>query len=294
MRPASAALPEGDSAAAVKLSVDVLAQAPRAIVPRFTATAPAGWQVSVKPVSRPLVSRRLPVATTATVTVQAPATAAVGSYPVSVSVTAPGANTVTRTASIAVAKPLTCATPGDACPVDLAAERTVDGTATVAAPAEGNFDGGGWSFDADLLPAAGPVTWGGITYQAPDPTGTTPNFVPAKGQSLLLPTGDHTAVDLVATAYNGPATASLSIGYTDGTSTDTTITVADWCGAATPGTTNVLAMPHRIKAGKGVDGPPVSLFALTLPIATGKQIRSITLPNDPRLHLYAVTLDSSR
>ncbi|MDT5043636.1 MAG: hypothetical protein QOE51_4621 [Actinoplanes sp.] len=294
MRPASAALPEGDSAAAVKLSVDVLAQAPRAIVPRFTATAPAGWQVSVKPLSRPLVSRRLPVATTATVTVQAPATAAVGSYPVSVSVTAPGANTVTRTASIAVAKPLTCATAGDACPVDLAAERTVDGTATVAAPAEGNFDGGGWSFDADLLPAAGPVTWGGVTYQAPDPTGTTPNFVPAKGQSLLLPAGDHTAVDLVATAYNGPATAGLSIGYTDGTSADTTITVADWCGAAAPGTTNVLAMPHRIKAGKGVDGPPVSLFALTLPIATGRQIRSITLPNDPRLHLYAVTLDSSR
>ena len=50
-------------------------------------------------------------------------------------------------------------------------------------------------------------------------------------------------------------------------------------------------MPHRIKAGKGVDGPPVSLFGVTLPLTAGKQLRSITLPKDPRLHLYAVTLD---
>jgi hypothetical protein len=49
-------------------------------------------------------------------------------------------------------------------------------------------------------------------------------------------------------------------------------------------------MPHRIKAGQGVDGPPVSLFGVSLPVAAGRQVRSITLPDDPRLHLYAVTL----
>jgi hypothetical protein len=291
IRPAGAALPAGDTAAAVKFSVDVVAQAPLAIAPRVTATAPAGWTVSVSPRLIPLVSRRLPVSATATVTVRAPAGAAVGAYPIEVTVSAPGANTVRRTASIAVASPLTCASSaGSPCLVDLGAERNVDGTATVAAPAEGNFDGGGWSFDAELLPAAGPVTWGGVTYQAPDPTGTARNFVQARGQSLLLPAGDHTAVNLVATAYNGPATAGLTIGYADGTSSDATITVADWCGTAAAGSTNVLAMPHRIKAGQGVDGPPVSLFALSLPIAAGKQIRSITLPDDPRLNLYALTL----
>ncbi|HEV7965831.1 MAG TPA: GH92 family glycosyl hydrolase [Actinoplanes sp.] len=291
IRPAGAALPAGDTAAAVKLSVDVVAQAPLAIAPRVTATAPAGWKVSVSPRLIPLVSHRLPVAATATVTVQAPAGVAVGAYPIEVTVSAPGANTVQRTASIAVASPLTCASSaGASCLVDLGAERNVDGTATVAAPAEGNFDGGGWSYDADLLPAAGPVTWGGVTYQAPDPTGTARNFVQARGQSLLLPAGDHAAVKLVATAYNGPATAGLTIGYADGTASDATITVADWCGTAAAGSTNVLAMPHRIKAGQGVDGPPVSLFALSLPIAAGKQIRSITLPDDPRLNLYAVTL----
>jgi hypothetical protein len=215
---------------------------------------------------------------------------AIGSYPITVTVTAPGANTVTRTAAVAVATPLSCASSGSSCPVALAGELNADGTATVAESAEGNFDGGGWSYDADLLPAAGPVTWAGVTYQAPDPTGTAANFVQARGQSLLLPAGSHSSVDLVATAYNGPATAGLTIGYTDGTSADATITVADWCGSPATGNTTLLAMPHRIKAGQGIDGPPTSLWGLSLAIPAGKQIRSITLPNEPRLHLYAVTL----
>jgi predicted alpha-1,2-mannosidase len=288
VRPASAALPAGDTTAAVRFTTDIVGQAPLTITPRVRAVAPAGWTVAV---SRPkvLVSRRLPVATSATVTVRAPAGTAVGTYPVTVTVS--GANTVTRTVSVAVREPTVCASAsGSACLVDLGPERNVDGTATVAAPAEGNFDGGGWSYDADLLPAAGPVTWGGVAYDAPDPAGTAKNFVQARGQAILLPAGDHTAANLIATAYNGPVTSALTVGYTDGTTGTVPVTVADWCGAPGAGSTTALAMPHRIKAGQGVDGPPVSLFALGLPIPPGKQIRSITLPDDPRLHLYAATL----
>jgi hypothetical protein len=293
VRPGSAALPAGSATAQqATFQVDVVGQAPLAIAPRVTASAPAGWQVTVSPREpKLLVSRHLPIGTTATVTVRAPAATPAGTYPVEVSVSAPGTTTVKRTATVTVREPLACAgTPGAACPIDLGAERTLDGTATVADPAEGNFDGGGWSYDADLLPAAGPVTWDGVTYQAPDPAGTAKNFVPARGQSLLLPVGDHAAVKLVATTHNGPVTAAVTIGYADGTSAPATVTVADWCGTAAPGSTTVLAMPHRIKAGQGVDGPPVHLFGVSLPVAAGEQVRSITLPNDPRLHLYAVTL----
>ncbi len=288
LRPGSAALPAGDPSAAAAFTVDVVAQAPMIAAPRVSATGPAGWTIRVSPRILPVVSGRLPVSATATVTVTAPASVAPGHYPVTVTVTGP--NTVTRTATATVAAPLTCATPGPSCPVDLAGERTADGTATVAAPDQGNFDGGGWSYDADLLPAAGPVTWDGVTYAAPDPTGTAPNFVPATGQSLLLPAGPYTALNLVATAYDGPVTAALTIGYTDGTTAGTTVTIADWCGTAAPGTTTVLALPHRIKAGQGVDGPPVNLYAATLPVPAGRQIRSLTLPNDPRVNLYALTL----
>ncbi|MEV8508156.1 GH92 family glycosyl hydrolase [Actinoplanes sp. NPDC051475] len=292
LRPASAALPAGSATTQkATFEVDVVAQAPLAIAPRVTATAPAGWKVTVSPrLPKILVTRHLPIGTTATVSVQAPAGTGVGAYPIEVQVGAPGANTVKRTATIAVVPPTTCVADGDVCRIDLTAERNIDGTATVASPAEGDFDGGGWSYDGDLLPPAGPVTWGGVTYEAPDPRGTAKNFVQARGQSLLLPAGDHGTVKLIATTHNGPVTAALTIGYTDGTSAPATLTIADWCGSPAPGTTAVLSMPHRIKAGQGVDGPPVSLFGASLPVAAGKQIRSVTLPDDPRFHLYAVTL----
>jgi hypothetical protein len=49
-------------------------------------------------------------------------------------------------------------------------------------------------------------------------------------------------------------------------------------------------MPHRIKAGLGVDGPAVNLFGLSAPLDPAKDVRSVTLPDDSRLQVYAVTL----
>ncbi|WP_305782537.1 GH92 family glycosyl hydrolase [Symbioplanes lichenis] len=285
VRPASAAVPAGAATSSrVTFEADVLAQAPLLIAPRVTATAPKGWKVSVKPAQKVLLSKHLPVGWTATVTAEAPAGTAEGNYPITVRTGA-----VTRTATVTAVKPLTCVTSTAGCQVDLSSLATLDGTATVADTTSGNYDGGGWSYDASLLPAAGPVAWGGVTYQAPDPTGTRGNFVPARGQSLLVP-GSSTAINLVAASHNGPVTGAVTIGYTDGTTSAASVTIADWCGTAAAGTTQVLAMPHRIKAGTGVDGPPVSLFAASLPAAAGKEIRSITLPDDPRITVYALTL----
>ncbi|WP_250033053.1 GH92 family glycosyl hydrolase [Paractinoplanes maris] len=287
LRPATAALPPGGS---VVLTVDLVGQAPGTLQPQVTAAAPAGWTAAVRQPAA-LVSGSQPVSGTSAVTVTAPAGTAAGTYPLTVTVTGAG-QTLTKKANLVVTTPATCAASSAAnqCAVNLSSSRTRDGTATVAATAEGNFDGGGWSYDAGLLPAAGPVTWGGVTYDAPDPTGTKPNFVPATGQTLLLPAASRTAANVVLTSHNGPIGTSVTIGYTDGTYASTPVTVADWCGSAATGTTTVLSMPHRIKAGQGVDGPPVSLFGARIPVTQGKQIRTITLPSDPRVYVYAVTL----
>ncbi|MEV6630980.1 GH92 family glycosyl hydrolase [Actinoplanes sp. NPDC051470] len=282
LRPATAALPSGGT---TSFTVDIVAQAPATIRPTVTATGPAGWKVTVKPKQLPyLVSSNLPVSATATVTVKVPTGVAEGSYPISVKV-----DEVALTGNVVIRPALSCVA-GTACALDLTPELTRDGTATVASPDEGNFDTGGWSFDAALLPAAGPVTWDGVGYQAPDPTGTAENFVTATGQSLVLPAGSYSSLNVVATTHNGPVSGALTIGYADGTSETQTITVADWCGSPTAGTSAVLAMPHRIKAGQGVDGPPVSLFGLRVPVSAGKSIRSVTLPDDSRLNVYALTL----
>ncbi|WP_433367510.1 GH92 family glycosyl hydrolase [Actinoplanes sp. CA-142083] len=284
VRPSSAALAPGGS---VTLTVDIVGQAPGVLHPRLAVTAPEGWQVSVRQPG-PIVSHRRPTAASGTVTVSAPAGTVLSSYPLKVTVS--GAQPVETTASLVVSKPLTCAFVSDSrCAVSLGGRLDRDGTATVSSPAEGNFDGGGWSYDAALLPAAGPVTWGGVPFDAPDPTGTAPNFVQAKGQSLLLPESAARSVHFILTSHNGPVGGAITLGYEDGTSADVPLTVADWCGSATTGTTTALAMDHRIKAGQGVDGPPVSLFEATIPVGAG--LRSVTLPSEQRLFLYALTLD---
>ena len=284
VRPASAAVAPGGS---VTLTVDLVGQSPGVLHPHVTATAPDGWTVAVRQ-PRPIVSHRLPTAGSATLTVTAPAGAALGAYPLSVTVT--GAKPVVTTASLVVSKPLTCAFESSGqCAVDLGGEFTRDGTATVDAPSEGNFDGVGWSYDAALLPAAGPVTWDGVAYSAPSAAGTAVNFVPADGQALLLPPRSSAgSLHLIVTSHNGPVSGGLTIGYSDGSSTDVPLTVADWCGGATPGTSVALAMDHRIKAGQGIDGPPVSLFSVTIPV--GANVRSLTLPTQPNLFVYALTL----
>jgi predicted alpha-1,2-mannosidase len=292
LRPSSAVAPTGTTAQKTRFEVDVLGQSPLGVIATVKPTLPKGWTAKVEPSSvRLLLSGGLPVSTTVGVTVTMPAGTPVGSYPVSVKISGLGTNTVTRNATVEVRVPAACATGiSGQCAVDLTGERNADGTATVAQSTEGNFDGGGWSYDAALLPPAGPVTFDGVTYAAPDPAGTAANFVKAKGQSLLLPAGKHAALKVVATAHNGPVTARLVVGYADGTSATVPITVADWCGTAAAGSTTVLAMPHRIKAGQGVDGPPISLFGFSVPLDPAKEIRSVSLPDDGRVHLYAVTL----
>nr|WP_112277299.1 GH92 family glycosyl hydrolase [Lentzea terrae] len=278
LRNTSLVMPTSDVAQSATLQLDVLAQSPSAVSVRPEVSAPAGWTVSG---ARPfvIVSRHQPVQKTVPLTVSVPAGVGVGSYEVSVVV-----GSVSMKAVIEVKPAAVCAF--SSCSVDVGPERNHDGTATVDASAAGNFDGGGWSYDAALLPSAGPVTWGGITYQAPDPAGTAANFVEARGQGLLLPSGQFSWLHVVSASHNGPVSAAFTVWYTDGTSAEVSASVPDWAG----GGAAVLEMPHRIKAGQGVDGPPVRLFGQSLRLDSLKTVRSVTLPNDPRVELYALTL----
>ncbi|MFI5569136.1 GH92 family glycosyl hydrolase [Streptomyces sp. NPDC051740] len=290
LRTGSDVLPTAGSAQSVRLDLDVLGQSPGTLRVGVDAQAPGGWTVKTsEPFS--LTSHRLPVQRTAAVDVTVPAGTAPGTYTVRITADAKGVGSVERTATIEVRAAARCAADTDEqCAVDLGKELNHDGTATVAASGEGDFDGGGWSYDGDLLPAAGPVVRDGVTYDAPDPSGTAANFVEARGQAMLLPAGSYGALRLVAAAHHGPVTTTLTVRYTDGTTAGLPVTVGDWAGAAPQGGSVALEMPHRIKRGQGVDGPPVRLFGSSAELDASKTVRSVGLPDDPRVQIYAMTL----
>ncbi|GAA2695714.1 MULTISPECIES: GH92 family glycosyl hydrolase [Actinosynnema] len=283
LRPSTAVLPTSAERRTVPFTLDVLAQSPLVLPVSFTASAPDGWRVPLRPLVIP--SFTLPAQREVEVPVSIPANTPPGTYEVSVTARGPGATTAK--VAVEIREAVACAASGDGwCAVDLSAALNHDGAATVAAPGEGDFDGGGWSYDAALLPS-GQVTWGDVTYTAPDTSGTAPNFVEARGQALLLPEGRYPALNLVGASHNGPVGTAVTVRYTDGTSASAPVVVADWAGS---GSAAVLEMPHRIKAGVGVDSPPVRLFGHRVALDPAKVVQSVVLPADPRVEVFAATL----
>jgi hypothetical protein len=225
------------------------------------------------------------------VTLRLPAGLGVGDHEVVVTATAPGVDPVTRTVPVQVREALDCVAGAPGCALDLTPARNHDGTATVAAPSEGNFDGSGWSYDAALLPAPGPWVHDGITYAAPVTSGTTPNLVEGRGQTLLVQAGSRSTIHLVGSTHNGDVSTALRLTYTDGSVQSVPVALTDWAaGSGHNGNTVAIAMDHRIKGGSGVDGPPVQIFGTTVAVDPARQLQAVTLPADDRFEVYALTL----
>ncbi|MEW1953471.1 GH92 family glycosyl hydrolase [Terrabacter sp. NPDC080008] len=277
-----------------RFSVDLVGQAPKGLPVDVTVAVPDGWKAAAGSKGdgvTVLHSNGVPASASLPVTLTLPAGLGVGSHDVLVTASAPGVEPVTRTVTVQLQEALQCLSGATGCAVDLGDARNHDGTATVAAPDEGNFDGGGWSYDAALLPAPGAWDWNGVTYAAPVTAGPTPNFVEGRGQTLLVEAGSRSAIHLIGSTHNGDVTTALRLTYTDGSVQSVPVSLTDWAaGSGHNGNSVAIAMDHRIKRGSGVDGPPVQLFGTTVAADPAKQLQSVTLPNDARFEVYAVSL----
>ena len=289
LSPAEVAMPVSDEPETARIDAAVLVQAPGAVPVTLRTTAPDGWRVAPRQRTVRIVSHHAPIQRDVPIEVTVPADTEPGRYEVSTRVTAPGvpAQRVSTTVVVSEAR---CAATGDGwCAVDITDALNHDGTATVAQSAEGNFDGAGWSYDAELLPAAGPVDWGDTTYNAPDAAGTADNFLETGGESVLLPEGTYGELRVVGAAHNGDIAGEAVVTYTDGSTGTVPLELTDWAAQPNFGNTIALQMDHRIRAGQGVDGPPVALFETRMALEP-KPVRSIVLPDDDRIEIYAMTL----
>jgi hypothetical protein len=285
-------VPSAGESSTQRLTLDLVATAPGAADVTFTASAPAGF--AIRPASGRLRIRSggLPTAGEAGFTVTVPAGTAEGSYPVTVRARMKGGPAIERTAAIVVREGHCATSAGGSCAVDLARDRNHDGVATLEHPDEGNFDGSGWSFAAGLLPAPGPATIGGVTYDAPPTDGAQANFVEARGQAIVLPEGRYAVAHVLGATHNGDVDAKATIAYADGSSATLPLRLTDWAGGGSFGNAKAIPMAYRLKAGQGQDGPPVAIFGTDLALDATKAVRSITLPADARLEVYAITLGS--
>ncbi len=228
----------------------------------------------------------------ADLTVSVPAGLADGARRIPVTFSAPGVASTQAVLTVLVAQPNSWLA-------------TVDnaGISPDSDSSAANFDGGGWSYSADALAAAGAtpggtVTSDGIKFTWPSfPAGDPDNAV-ANGQTVNV-TGTGTRLALLGAGSNGNAQGTLTITYTDGSKSTATIGTSDWTlggGGAQPSFGNriVLSTPYRNAAGTDPQQIRTMVFG-TAPITldAGKTVASVTLPSNVSggvLHVFAIAI----
>ncbi|GAA1876277.1 GH92 family glycosyl hydrolase [Lapillicoccus jejuensis] len=276
-----------------KATVTVTNLAGRERTVRWTATAQSG--VTVSPRSGSItVPAHGSASATATLTAAGDAD---GRYTVTFAFTS--GRTVLPTSSVQVA----VAPAGDIWPYYTNAGITDDAHTGAA-----SFDGGGWSYSAQALAAAGvtpgsTVTADGVHYTWPDVPVATPDNIEESGQTIPLkvPAGAST-IGLLGSASNAGSSGAggtVTVHYTDGTSSTFDAFFSDWTlggggGTPVPGDTTAVTTAYRNSSG-GRDPVKTYVFSVSAPLDAGKTVASITLPQAQGgdAHVFAIGFDTT-
>ncbi|MEW2400514.1 SGNH/GDSL hydrolase family protein [Streptomyces sp. NPDC046862] len=179
-------------------------------------------------------------------------------------------------------------------PGPLPLERHFDNRAVSddAQPGEADFDGSGASLSAQDLAAAGwtpgrPLTVQGARLTWPRRAAGQPDNVRADGQSVRV-RGRGDALAFLVAGTGGSATGGTgTVRYADGTRSAYRLTASDW--RTGPLATKAVALPH-VNTPDGPLAEKARLYVVTVPVARGREVSSVSLPRDPALHVFSLSV----
>jgi beta-glucosidase len=259
---------------------------------RFSLDVPAGWRVSgPAPVS---------IGAGQTVTRSFQVSVPAGAQPGSVTLTArvvaggPGGGLVVATTTTDVAY------------ATLSAAYNNTGISDNSNEAAADYDGVGDSFSAQALAAGTPtaltpgtkVTMGGTTFTWPNVAAGTPDNVVTAGQTVRL-SGSGTDLGFLGSSQNGTATGTVTVHYTDGTSSSTSLNMADWYANAPAVGNQLLTTTSSWNfQSNSLGAHPVSVYFASVPLTKGKTVAYVTLPTlensggTTAMHIFAMAIGS--
>jgi hypothetical protein len=176
-------------------------------------------------------------------------------------------------------------------PVSLASAFNRTGIYTVGSmySSTGGLDGGGFAYSASEL-VSSPI-WNNTTFVLGGVN--SPNDVSANRQVILLPSGNFSAVSLLATGVNGNQRQQVfTAKYADGTTTTFTQSLSDWVTPQSfPGEAIAVGMRTRTTASGSVESfPSLNLYGYSFTLDNSKAVSSITLPDNPNVEVLAITV----
>ncbi|WNO71015.1 alpha-L-fucosidase [Streptomyces sp. AM8-1-1] len=155
----------------------------------------------------------------------------------------------------------------------------------------GNFDGSGYTFPGEELPA-GKREIDGIPYLFPTAAAGAKNNIVALGQRIDLPAGRYlSGLLLVASSY-GAASGTATLHYADGSSRPVALGGPDWYSGS-----GAITAAYRYTPTGAKDPHPVVIATAELTMDPTKEAVALTLPvtnpaeaDRSSLHIFALTL----
>jgi hypothetical protein len=250
---------------------------------------PSGVTASFTPVN----------STTTTTTFTASATSALtgAGKPAAVTITGTAAGSSPQQTAVNVfVNPPTSGGSGTA--VDLSSAYNLNGFYT---DAEENtittgLDGVGFAYSANLLKSG--LDFNGVQFTFGPPN--LPDAVYGTGTPITLPAGMYGTLQLLATGIEGnQASQTITVTYTDSTTSQFTQSFSDWCSAlngggctstgGNSGESVTVAMPYRDSA-TGSDNRVFYLYHYSFVLNTSKTVQSVILPKNRDVVVLAATL----
>jgi beta-glucosidase len=174
-------------------------------------------------------------------------------------------------------------------------------------PAAADFDGTGDSFSAQALAAGTPTpltpggqaTFGGTTFTWPSTVGAPDNVI-ADGQTIDL-SGSGTDLGFLGAGAFGAASGTGTITYTDGSTQQYGLVMADWYNNAPVAGDQIATTTTSWNFSSSTQVThPVSIYFASVPLQAGKTVASVTLPTVSAtvgngitaMHIFAMAIGS--
>lgn len=163
-----------------------------------------------------------------------------------------------------------------------------------SAPSPGNFDGGGNSYSAQALAAAGvkageTLTYDNTDFTWPDATTGTNSNTTADGQIIPI-SGTGKSVAFLGSGIGAPS-GTVTVHYTDGTTSTDRLGFPNWItdNPTQYGAQPVITTTYRnTPSGPANHGNAYRVFYNSVPLTPGKTVAAVQLPQNPSLHIFSL------
>ena len=153
-------------------------------------------------------------------------------------------------------------------------------------PPAASADGEGFAYSKEALGSM--PLWDGVFFNL----GPADAADAVTGKTIALRAGKFTSLKLLATGVEGEQQSqAFTISYADGTSSSVMQSLSDWYEpSGYKGESEAVFMPYRLESDGSKDNRTFYMYGYSFNLDSNKVVRSITLPDNEHVLVFAMTL----